>query len=307
MHPVILGLPAWGLLMGLGVLTVYLLAGRLARREGFHKDLVVDMTLIAVFGGAIGCRAMHVFEYWDVYSAAPWHEMLRVDKGGMSWYGSFFTILPASWVYCRRKGVGFLAFVDLGTIFIPIGQLFGRVGCFLAGCCWGRQVPADAALAPFAVRFPVGSPPWAAHVSELLGVEHMSLQQLQAAYAGLPPGLQEGSYAVLPVQLLMALAGALITGFFLWYYGRHRRHGQAFAATFTWLALSRFGFEFLRADNPMIGALSQHQWISLASVGAGVALWLALARWGAVYAPASGQPPAPAEATGPAAGRAVGA
>ncbi|RME72588.1 MAG: hypothetical protein D6776_08525 [Planctomycetota bacterium] len=283
-YPRILGLPSWGLMIGLGTLTGYLLLARLARRDGHHRDLAIDLTWIVVLGGLVGSRALHVLEYWDVYRNLPPVEMLRIDRGGMSWYGMFATILPAAWWYARRHGLSLLEVFDLGTVYLPVAQAFGRTGCFLAGCCWGK--PAEHTLwAPIAVRFPVGSPAWLEEAVHALGIEHGSVAQLRAQLGSLPPALREGSYALIPVQLLMAGFGAAVLAFYLLYHGRHRRLGQPFAAVFTLLALGRFGFEFLRADNPMVGEFTLHQWISLALAAAGALLWWALGRWAPPYEP----------------------
>ncbi len=288
MYPYVFGIPAWGLLAALGVVCVYVLLGRAAARDGHHPDLAVDVTLIVIVAGLIGSRLLHLWEYRAVYRALPWQAMVRLDRGGMSWYGAFATVLPSAWWYARRKGIAALALLDLGALFLAAAQGFGRLGCFMAGCCWGTVAGPGSVWAPIAVRFPTGSPAWCAHAAQWLGVEPTRFEAIEAAYGRLPAPLRTGSYPVVPVQLLMAAAGFVVLALCWRALGRpRRRHGEVFAMTFTLLALARFGFEFLRADNPMVGALTQHQWISLGAAVFGALLWLFVRRRAPGAAPLS--------------------
>jgi len=297
MQPTVFGVPTFGMLAATGAFLTYLLLGRLARREGVDHEVVVDGMIICILGGILGCRAFYVIQNWDQFSGQPWTEMLRIDKGGLSWYGSFFTIVPAAYVYFRIKRLHAWAMIDLFTITVPLGQLFGRVGCFANGCCFGERLPEQSALA---VTFPAWTPVWAAHVAEVIGRagEILTRADLVQAYPTLPPALQQHSFPVLPVQLFMSATGFLVTLFFLWYYGRHKRHGQVFAATFSLLALTRFGFEFIRADEMPVDGLTPSQWISLGAVALGVALFLVLGRIGTSYRspPSADAADAPGEA-----------
>lgn len=296
MMQTIFGIPGFGILVALGTLTTYFIAHRLGKREGLDPEVVVDVTLIIMIGGIVGCRALHVIDHWADYRQMPWVELLRIDKGGLHWYGCFFTILPASYLYFRRSRLDPWAMIDLFTIFVVLAQAFGRLGCFLNGCCWGRRLDPDGPLGWLAVRFPTMTPAWAAHVKESLGQAGMSVADFEAAIPHLPGALRDGSYPVFPVQVFMSVAGVALTVFFLWYFGRHKRTGQAFAATFSLFALSRFGFEMLRADEVRgLFGLTESQWISLGCLAFGVTLFWVRGRWGQPYlAGASGVPIKPA-------------
>lgn len=303
MQPTIFGVPTFGLLAASGAFLSYLLLGRLARREGVDPEVVVDGMIICILGGLVGCRGFHVIQNWDQFRGQPWTEVLRIDKGGLSWYGCFFTIVPAAYVYFRRKRLDAWAMIDLFTITVPLGQLFGRIGCFANGCCFGGRVDSHSAASAIAVQFPAWTPVWASQVAEAIGRtgEILTGPELVQAFPALPPALQHHTYPVLPVQLFMSATGLAVTLFFLWFYGRHRRHGQVFAATFSLLALTRFGFEFIRADEMPVDGLTPSQWISLGAVAFGVGLYWLLGRFGSPYSPPSAEaPPAPAKASEPA-------
>ncbi|GIW72138.1 MAG: hypothetical protein KatS3mg102_1680 [Planctomycetota bacterium] len=281
MMPTVFGIPSYGIAIAGGTLVVMGLARRLARREGIDPEVVIDVTLICAIVGLLGTRAAHVLEFWEHYRQLGWTEVLRLDRGGLSWYGSLL-VLPAAWLYFRRRGLPVLRMLDLFALYLPAAQLFGRLGCFAAGCCWGERVSEGASglLAWSAVRFPVGSPAWLAHAGAALGTGPLGAEQAQAAFAALPPALQQGSWPVVPVQLLLSAAGLVVSVVCLFCHGRLRRHGQLFALVFTLLAAARFGLEALRGDNPMLGPLSLHQYYSLAAALGGALGYAALGRWG---------------------------
>lgn len=291
----IYGVPTFGLFVAFGTFLTYLIAQRMARREGLDSEVVVDATLIIIIGGVVGCRALHVVQHWPDFAGKPWYEVLRLDRGGLSWYGCFFTILPAALIYFRWKRLDTLAMVDLFTVFVTMAQFLGRLGCFCNGCCWGMRVHSGHLLRDMGVCFPIGTQPWVAHVKEHLNVDSLSAEQLGAAFGQLPEALQSGSYPVLPVQLFMSAAGLVATLLWLWIITRPHRRGEAFLWTFLFLALTRFGFEALRADEPLIDGLTLAQWFSAGFTALALVALAALRRWGT---PVSGAPVAERDAAG---------
>ncbi len=157
-------------------------------------------------------------------------DCLRAFKfwyGGLTFYGGLGLAALVGIVYIRRRNQPLWEVGDLAGYAIPLGLVFGRIGCFLAGCCFGTTC-----AAPPGVSFPRGSPAWKLHVD-----------------TGLIARTAERSLPVHPTQLYEAAACHLI---FIWLYfyvrPRKRFSGQLFFLFCMSYAVARFAIEFLRAD-----------------------------------------------------------
>ena len=161
----------------------------------------------------------------------------RYLSGGMVFYGGFFGGVAAAWGAAKYLRLRLSDFFPVLVPALPLVHAVGRVGCFCAGCCYGRAAP----------------PPWG------IAFTH--------AIAG-PNGVP-----LLPVQLWEAGAELVIFAFLLWYAGRAAGPGQMLRAYVFCYAPVRFVLEWFRGDpaRGMYGPLSTSQWLSL------VVLALALA------------------------------
>jgi phosphatidylglycerol:prolipoprotein diacylglycerol transferase len=152
------GIPihTYGLLIGAGFMTAITAGAWLAMREwpgalGLERrDQVFDFSFWAFVSGIAGSRVLFILVNWKSYAANP-SEMLSLG-GGLVFYGGFIGALLMSIWYTRKHGIGFWRWADLLIPMVSLGQAFGRLGCFAAGCCWGRIT--THARAPFAVEFP---------------------------------------------------------------------------------------------------------------------------------------------------------
>ena len=154
-------------------------------------------------------------------------------------YGGIILGVLADIIYCKVKGLVFLEYFDLCAPSISLAQGFGRIGCFLAGCCYGRETQSF-----LGVVFPANS---------------MA-----------PAGVK-----VLPTQLFSSAGDFLITAILLLYYKKIKHTGDGGALYMILYGVGRFLMEFLRADDRgNIGMLSTSQMISIVIVaGAVVLLW----------------------------------
>ncbi len=172
----------------------------------------------------------------------------RFWAGGLTYYGGFIGASLAAWFLLRTDRFPFWKAADMAGLVVPVGLAFGRMGCLLAGCCFGK--PWDS---PLALVFPAGSAASEAqHRASLL------------ASTRLP------SLPVHPAQLYESAASLGIAAFLLlWLHGRKRYDGQVFLAFVGLYALARFVLEWLRADDRGgIAALSTSQLIGLGLVAA---------------------------------------
>ena len=227
----------YGVLMATGFLVCWLLIEQLSGRKDL-SNLLVSLML----GGVMGSRAAYVIEHWQAEFARNPAAIIRVDQGGLMFYGGFIVafIVFLGWCFMRREHP--LRLADLLAAVLPLGHAFGRVGCFFYGCCYGRDSDAW-----FAVTFPAGSPSWCEHGRRLVSV--------------LPTQLFEAA-------ALLALFAVLMS---LWRRGAQSRPGLVTGVYLIGYAVIRFGIEYLRGDpRAAVGPLSISQAISVGMIVVGV-------------------------------------
>lgn len=152
------GLPirGYGVMLLTGGLSGVLLAAHRARQEGLNPDLIYSLAISVFVAGILGARLFYVVEYWEPrFSKAPLIEVFKFTEGGLVVYGSLIGAAIAFAWFVRKHKLPALAMADLIAPSLAIGLAFGRIGCFLNGCCYG-----GASELPWAVRFPMQSPPY---------------------------------------------------------------------------------------------------------------------------------------------------
>lgn len=261
-----LQLHTYGLMLAIGFVLCYLLARRLAKLTGRDPGEVDTLIMVAAIGGLIGARLTYVAQFWGEpqgssglsFAEAPM-QVFQLWKGGLVYYGGFIAAVLALFVYglMRRGREPVRALLDYCVVFVPLGQAFGRVGCFFHGCCYGGRT--DCALG---VCFPSGSPAWSA----------------QVAAGDLSPYASH-ALPVWPTQLFEAAGCALLFAALWWVYKRRRDalglccglYAMAYGAL-------RFVGECLRDDprGDLLFGLTFSQNVSLALMVLGLGfLWFA--------------------------------
>lgn len=154
-----ISIPGYGLMLMIGFLVAIIWAARRAMRSGANPDVILNCGFIALFGGVIGARAMHVIHYWDQFSGKRsifetiW-AIVDVTKGGLEYYGGFILAAVSIILWLRfYERVSLRWYCDIMAPSAAIGLAFGRLGCFLNGCCFGAVCEQ-----PWAIRFPYASP-----------------------------------------------------------------------------------------------------------------------------------------------------
>ena len=160
---------------------------RLGRSRGFSSDRLANLLALLVVCGLAGARTFFVAEHWADYRADP-ASALRIWEGGLMFYGSIVFGAAALVAHCRLARTPVLPLLDLFAVAVPVGQAFGRVGCLLNGCCYGR--PSDSCLA-------VTYPRW-------------SIPCIEQIRSGLLPEDAARSLPVLPSQLFEAAGCVLL-------------------------------------------------------------------------------------------------
>jgi phosphatidylglycerol:prolipoprotein diacylglycerol transferase len=179
----------------------------------------------------------------------------------MVFYGGFIAAALAAALYLRMKKMAFLPWADTLIPSVAFGQFLGRIGCFSAGCCWGRSC--DPAL-PWAARFP----------PESLAFQSMAARVNPARFID-PDHLH--TLPIHPVQLYESLGELLLFAFLaLWLRPRKRFNGQVMAAWLMLYAVLRAVTETFRGDveRGVWMGLGAGQWTSIGIFATGIAIWV---------------------------------
>lgn len=172
MHPIAFNLGSfpihwYGVMVALGFLAGLWTASRRAPLVGIHGEKVFDLGPWLVVGTLVGARALYVITFWNAeFAAKPFWTVFNIREGGLVFYGGLIGATLCGIVGIRLKKLPLWKTADILAPSIALGHAFGRIGCLLNGCCYGR-----ACDLPWAIRFPVdnplGSPTYPVHPTEI--------------------------------------------------------------------------------------------------------------------------------------------
>jgi phosphatidylglycerol:prolipoprotein diacylglycerol transferase len=242
------GIPTYGVLAALGMIVALTVVLRAARLQGIDQEKAWNLGLIAILAAIVGAKLLMIINDWDRY-VHNWRAIFSLEtlQAAGVFYGGLLAAIAACLWYIRRHNMPVLRTCDTFAPGIAIGHAIGRLGCFAAGCCWGKPTHL-----PWAVTFK---------------------NPLAAALVGTPLNVP-----LHPTQIYEFLV-ELANFFVLWWMLKHKKfEGQVIGAYLFLYGVARFFLEFLRADpergSLFGGALSGVQLISIFLVIAGGTLWL---------------------------------
>ena len=255
MHPILfsigdkLNIYSYGFMIAMGMITCVVVAYlRAGKRYATDPDILFNCALIGIVSGMIGAK----ITYWIVELLRdPEHfnfgDQLKNFTAGFVIYGGLILGVLCCLFYVKKiRKMSFIRIFDIAAPSIAIGQGIGRIGCFLAGCCFGKEIPADAWYSFLGVTFP-NDPLCEAPANVLL----------------------------MPTQLISAAGDLLLAGFLIWYTDRERFAGETSVFYIGLYAIGRFLVEFLRGDaaRGSVGPLSTSQFIAIIMLVLSVGLW----------------------------------
>lgn len=230
----------YGLMIGIGIVAAYLLTEYRAKKKGLNPDPVFGLTCFSVVGGFLGSKLLYFLTRIGDLVRDP--SILKEVASGWVVYGGIIGGILTAYIYCRVRKMEFLKYLDLALPSVALAQGFGRIGCFLAGCCYG--MPSDAA---WAVTF------------------------THSSYA--PNGIP-----LVPTQLISSALNFLLFVLLVLLARKLKAPGKIAGVYLICYSIGRFVLEFFRGDmiRGSVGKLSTSQFISIFTLLAGIALiWLA--------------------------------
>jgi len=215
----------YGLMIAVGIIVALLVGDYRSKRFGLNGDLIYGLTLTTVVFGFLAARILFIITEWQDFIKDP---MSFVTGSGFVVFGGIMGGALTIWAYCKIKKMDFLAYLDLMIPSVALAQGFGRIGCFLAGCCYGKET------------------------DSFLGITFT-----HSDYA-------PNNVKLLPSQLIMSAGDFIIAAILLLYAKKNPSKGKTSALYLMLYSVGRFFVEFTRNDDRgFVGALSTSQFIGI--------------------------------------------
>jgi phosphatidylglycerol:prolipoprotein diacylglycerol transferase len=220
-------------------------ASRRARQTGVPAERILDVGTWLIVGAIIGARTLYVISYWrEEFAGKPFVDIFMIQRGGLVYYGGLIGACAAGIFYSRFKKIPLWQLSDILAPSIALGYFFGRIGCLMNGCCYGR-----ACSLPWAIQFPATHPTYPEHVH--------------------------------PTEIYESLLSLGLFFYLSWLFKRRKFNGQIFATYLVIYAVLRSFVEMFRGDYPQRyvgGLLTPAHLISIAILLVGLVLFWVLPR-----------------------------
>ncbi len=205
---------AYGFFLILGIVVAGILAILRVRKEDLRIpfERLADLFFYAVLSAIVGSRILFVLINFDLYRENPLR-IFKIWEGGLVFYGGLILAIGVSIGYMRWYRLPIRKLFDLISPLLALGLFFGRIGCFFAGCCYGKET----------------SLPWGVIFTD-------------------PNSLARLNVPLHPTQLYDAANGLVIFLFLLWKEKRKAFDGQIFLFFLLLYSTFRFFIEMLRGD-----------------------------------------------------------
>jgi phosphatidylglycerol:prolipoprotein diacylglycerol transferase len=255
-YPIVIYSYGFMLMVAFVVGTIFLILE--GKRDGISSDVILDMMTFVIVGSIIGARIVYILLMPEEFKpvevapgeflpAAPWWDITR---GGLSIHGGIFGALLLGIIFVKIKRLSFWKMADFTIVAVPLGIFFGRIGCFLNGCCYGVPFENQAAK-PWWTKYPT-----------------------EAIPANVTPPYPLDGLCRHPAPLYMAIAALCL---FVWlrFFRRNKSlfTGHTFLMFLFWYSAIRFVQEMYRfeASSKVIGT-----WLTYAQLASIIIALLAL-------------------------------
>ena len=248
MHPIafhagLFTITWYGVMMAVAFLAGLWTASRRGLRDGIAAETILDLGPWLIVGAIIGARTLYVITFWrQQFAGEPIWAVVMVWQGGLVYYGGLIGASLAYILYARLKKVPLWKLADVLAPSIALGYVFGRIGCLMNGCCYGRECHL----------------PWAIHF---------------------PPSHRTYPTAVHPTEIYDSFLNFCLYCLLAWLFRRKKFDGQVFAAFLVGYAVMRSIVEMFRGDYPqryLGGWATPAHLVSAGILAAGIILLLVL-------------------------------
>lgn len=225
----------YGVCIAVGLLLALWMASVRAKKKGMDDDIVFGIVFCAAIFGFLGAKIMYCIVEWKSFIQDP---ASILSSSGFVVYGGITGGILSVFIYTKIKKVGFIDYLELCMPSVALAQAFGRLGCFCAGCCYGRET------------------------DSIIGITFHN-----SYYA-------PNNVKLIPTQLISS-AGDFLNMALLLFISKHtKKKGTVTACYVIFYSIGRFLVEMLRNDNRgSVGALSTSQFYGIFSLAIGLGLF----------------------------------
>jgi len=259
MHPELfkigpLTVNSYGVMLALAFIVGIFLAIKKAEKKGIDSNTIVNLAFIVMVSAIVGSRLFYVLFHLNefkgrwIYTFLPVQPDGTIGLGGLIFLGGFVGALLSGAIYIHIKKMSFWKVVDSVAPSLALGLFFGRIGCFLNGCCYGKTCDL-----PWGVIFPTNS----------------------------PAGYEMGHVAIHPTQLYSSAYGLIIFIILMMLDKKEHLDGFLFSIFLILYGVSRFTVDFFRfyeSQMFLIDGIGFNQILSLLLVVAGIAVLIVKGR-----------------------------
>lgn len=233
----------YGVCIALALIAAISMAFFRAEKFGLNSDVMFNAGILGFIFGMVGAKLLYIIVELDTYIENP--KLLLNFGSGFVVYGGLVLGIIAFVAYLKIKKQRVVEYADLAIPSVALGQAIGRVGCLMAGCCYGKECSESFFLG---IHFPEGA----------------------QAPVGVP---------LYGTQIICIVLNVLLCLFLIWINYREKFAGMALSLYMILYSLGRFFVEFLRGDERgAVGPLSTSQFIAIFTFVLGVALFF-IFRW----------------------------
>ena len=154
-----LSIPSYGLMMALAFIAAILIAYHRTNKAGLDTDALLTLAIITLTCGLAGSYLLYIFVTYslsEIWGSIVDGSFSVFKSGGLVFYGGLIVGVLSGWIYLHAKKASFYEYAAVIVPAIPLAHAIGRIGCFLAGCCYGRIV--DTPISVY-YRNPIGGAP----------------------------------------------------------------------------------------------------------------------------------------------------
>lgn len=143
MHPILFQLGpikiyAYGTMLAIAFLIGIYKTAFDAEKEGIKKDHIFDLGFYCVLSGIIGARLLYIVVNYKFFLENP-IEIILFHHGGLVYYGGLIGAFVVSYIYVKKHNLPAWQTADLVAPYLSLGISITRIGCFLNGCCFGKE------------------------------------------------------------------------------------------------------------------------------------------------------------------------